>query len=70
MFKKFWFFPEFNVTRGESWKTTVQRGGGNVLEIYLQTIYKNIQAGKILQLLMFCFDDTKKLDFFSIFSWL
>ena len=46
----------------------MQRGGGNVLEIYLQTIYKNIQAGKILQLLMFCFDDTKKLDFFSIFS--
>ena len=32
------------------------------------TNYKNIQAGKILQLLMFCFDDTKKLDFFSIFS--
>ena len=33
------------------------------------TNYKNIQAGKILQLLMFCCDDTKKFEsFFSTFS--
>ena len=47
-----------NLMLRESLKTTVPRGGSNVLEI--STNYKNIQAGKILQLLMFCFDDTKK----------
>ena len=60
MFKKFQILSRIKCYERIVTENNSAEGRGQCLRnIYLQT-KKNIQAGKILQLLMFCFDDTEK----------